>query len=178
MKMPEPHCMTLLFRFAFQVESFLPNFSLFLFILSVRRSVSSAHVPDNATQLAMCLGRLCTDLKTCGQRRTSSVYQIQDGGQNTFHAALTKYARSEALTRHCRFTVMFYGFWMFSEDISRAKVWAYVFWLNDARVCFVRQLHATQTTIAACSVKNLRVSRCYVLELAWKRGRTNFCFIL
>ena len=110
MERPEPHCMTLLFRFAFQVESFFPNFSLFLFILSVRRSVSSAHVPDNATQLAMYLGSLCTDLKTCGQRRTSSVYQIQDGGQNTFHATLTKYARSEALTRHCRFTVMFFGF--------------------------------------------------------------------
>ena len=49
------------------------------------------------------------------------MYQIQDGGQNTFHAALTKYARGEALTRHCRFTVMYYGFEMFSENISRAK---------------------------------------------------------
>ena len=58
-----------------------------------------------------CAWVVCArNLKTCGQRRTSSVYQIQNGGQNTLHAALTKYARSEALTRHCRFTVMFYGF--------------------------------------------------------------------
>ena len=42
MERPQPHCMTLLFRFAFQVESFSPNFSLFLFIPSVRRGVSSA----------------------------------------------------------------------------------------------------------------------------------------
>ena len=58
MERPEPHCMTMLFRFAFQAESFFPNFSLFLFILSVRRSVSSAYVPRSATQLAMCLGNL------------------------------------------------------------------------------------------------------------------------
>ena len=110
MERPELHCMTLLFRFAFQVESFCANFSLFLFILSVRRSVSSAYVPRNATQLAMCLGSCARNLKTFGQRRTSSVYKIQDGGRNTLRAVLTKYARSKALTRHCRFTVMFYGF--------------------------------------------------------------------
>ena len=63
MERPEPHCMTMLFRFAFQAESFFPNFSLFLFILSVRRSVSSAYVPRSATQLAMCLGNLCTESK-------------------------------------------------------------------------------------------------------------------
>ena len=63
MERPEPLCTTLLFLFAFQVEQFFPNFSLFLFILSVRRSVSSAYVPRNATQLAMCLGSLCTESK-------------------------------------------------------------------------------------------------------------------
>ena len=63
MERPEPLCTTLLFLFAFQVEYFFPNFSLFFFILSVRRSVSSAYVPRNATQLAMCLGSLCTESK-------------------------------------------------------------------------------------------------------------------
>ena len=63
MERPEPRCMTLLFRFAFQVESFSPNFSLFLFILYVRRSVSSAYVARDSTQIAMCLGSLCTESK-------------------------------------------------------------------------------------------------------------------
>ena len=61
MERPEPHCMTLVFRFAAQVETLLPNFSLFLFIPPVCRSVSSAYVPRNATQLVMCLGNLCTE---------------------------------------------------------------------------------------------------------------------
>ena len=43
------------------------------------------------------------------------MYQIQNGGQNTLHAALTKFARSEALTRHCRFTVCFMGFKCFQR---------------------------------------------------------------
>ena len=61
MERPEPHCMTLVFRFAAQVETLLPNFSLFLFIPPVCRSVSGAYVPRNATQLVMCLGNLCTE---------------------------------------------------------------------------------------------------------------------
>ena len=54
MERPEPHCMILAFRFAAQVETLLP-------IPSVCRSVSSAYVPRNATQLVMCLGNLCTE---------------------------------------------------------------------------------------------------------------------
>ena len=42
MERPEPHPMTLLFRFAFQVQTLFLNFSLFLSTPSVRRGVSSA----------------------------------------------------------------------------------------------------------------------------------------
>ena len=137
MERPEPHCLTLLFWFAFQVESFFPNFSLFLFILSVRRSVSSAYVPDNATQLAMCLRSLCTESKDLWS--AENFISVSNPRWRTKHVScsLDKICQERgtyaALSLHGNVLWV----WNVFREYFKSEVWAFVFWLNDAHVCFV-----------------------------------------
>ena len=80
------------------------------------------------------------------------MYQIQDGGQNTLHAALTKYARSEALTRHCRFTVCFMGFKSFQRIFQGRSSGLLSFDLTIHMYVLLGS-YMFMSIVAACSVK-------------------------